>query len=306
MPGKIFPSIESFMKEFGDAYHESNVPIVATSGGFDPVHIGHLRCIQGTNEIAMEMNGVSVIIVNGDGFLVRKKGKPFMRHQERMEIIAGLEGVDFVVGWDDGTQTVTGAIELLKPAVFAKGGDRSDADKVPEFILCEEIGCDVRFGVGGREKVQSSSVLIASSESPEERMKRSHPDSFDMLYRDKEWEIAKEARIVDKPWGMEEILVECERYAAKILTILPHQRLSLQYHEKKDETIYVMDGTLKLEIGDGDDLETRFLLKGDYFRITPGTIHRFTSWFGIVKLFEVSTPELDDVIRLADDYNRHV
>lgn len=306
MSGKIFDSVEDFMKEYGDEYHKSKIPIITTSGGFDPVHVGHLRCIQGTNKIAVEMNGVSVIIVNSDGFLVRKKGRPFMNHQERMEIIAGIEGVDFVVGWDDGTQTVTGALERLKPAVFAKGGDRSDADKVPEFILCEQIGCEVRFGVGGREKVQSSSDLIAASETKEEKLKRTSPDAFDMLYLDQVWENDKDARIVDKPWGMEEILVEGDRYAAKILTILPDQRLSLQYHEQKDETIYVMDGTLKLEIGEGDDASTRFLLKGDYFRIEPGTIHRFASWFGTVKLFEVSTPELDDVIRLSDDYGRHL
>ena len=70
-------------------------------------------------------SGIFVVIVNGDGFLYRKKGYAFMPHHERMEIVAGIEGVDYVVGWDDGTQTVTGAIEILKPDYFTKrhGGD---------------------------------------------------------------------------------------------------------------------------------------------------------------------------------------
>lgn len=135
--------------------------IVATSGGFDPLHVGHLRCIQQAKELSER--AILVVIVNGDGFLTRKKGKPFMRFEERAEIVNGLRSVDFVVGWDDGSQTVTGALEILKPNIFAKGGDRSSADKVPEFELCEKIGCKVVFGVGGTEKVQSSSDLIKNS-----------------------------------------------------------------------------------------------------------------------------------------------
>ncbi len=88
-----------------------------------------------------------------------------MSHDERMEIIAGIKGVDYVVGWDDGSQTVTGALEILKPDYFMKGGDRSEMSAVPEFDLCEKIGCKVVFGVGGSEKVQSSSNLIKNSQS---------------------------------------------------------------------------------------------------------------------------------------------
>lgn len=304
MSGQIFETVDDFMRECGDKLREEGVPIVTTSGGFDPVHIGHLRCIQGTIDIAREIGGVSVIIVNGDGFLIRKKGRPFMTHNERMEIISGFSGVDFVVGWDDGSQTVTGALAAIQPAVFAKGGDRSVASKVPEFILCEEIGCEVRFGVGGKAKVQSSSNLISGVDEKLEKAKINNPDDVDMLYRGRSLEISREARIVEKPWGYEEILVKADRYAAKILTIMSYKRLSLQYHEKKDETVYVLDGTLHLELGEGDDKSVLFLQRGDCKRIAPGTIHRFSSWSGAVKIFEVSTPELDDVVRLADDYGR--
>ena len=137
--------------------------IIVTSGGFDPLHIGHVRCIQ--EAATLDEKGLLVVIVNGDGFLTRKKGKPFMPHQERMEIIDALRGVDYVAGWDDGSQTVTGALQILKPHYFAKGGDRSTAENVPEFDLCNEIGCKVVFGVGGTDKVQSSSNLIKNQKT---------------------------------------------------------------------------------------------------------------------------------------------
>ena len=132
---------------------------VVTSGGFDPMHVGHLRCLQESAEIARQQKVQLVVIVNGDGFLQRKKGYAFMPEAERAEIIAGVAGVDAVVLWDDGTQFVTGALEILRPIVFTKGGDRDSAANVPEFDLCEKIGCKVMFGVGGG-KVQSSSELV--------------------------------------------------------------------------------------------------------------------------------------------------
>ena len=149
--------IDRLVKELAD-FRDSH-KIVVTSGGFDPVHIGHIRCIQESAAIATP-HGVLVVIVNGDGFLVRKKGKPFMPHQERMEIIDALRGVDYVTGWDDGSQTVVGALELLQPHVFAKGGDRSVSSNVPEVGVCERIGCRIAYGVGGTDKIQSSSNLI--------------------------------------------------------------------------------------------------------------------------------------------------
>lgn len=156
---KIFTDVKELEKELWvpRSWHKK---IIATSGGFDPLHVGHLRCIQESALLADRSNGKLVVIVNGDGFLIRKKGKPFMSHAERMEIIAGLRGVNYVLGWDDGSQTVTGALEIIKPDFFTKGGDRSEAGVVPEFELCNAIGCKVIFGVGGKEKVQSSSDLI--------------------------------------------------------------------------------------------------------------------------------------------------
>lgn len=137
-----------------------NQKVWATSGGFDPMHIGHLRCLLETASHASREEGVTVVIVNDDGFLHRKKGYAFMPIEERMEIINGVKGVDYVVPWDDGSQTVVGAIEQIRPNYFTKGGDRDAAQNVPEFELCSKIDCCVVFGVGGG-KIQSSSELVA-------------------------------------------------------------------------------------------------------------------------------------------------
>jgi mannose-6-phosphate isomerase len=110
-------------------------------------------------------------------------------------------------------------------------------------------------------------------------------------------------RKVDKPWGYEEIWAETNKYVGKILTIFPNQRLSLQYHEKKEETIYVLEGRLIVwHSEDPDDIT--HIEKGGTYHVKPNTVHRFGSFIDICKLLEVSTPELDDVVRLADDYDR--
>ncbi len=110
-----------------------------------------------------------------------------------------------------------------------------------------------------------------------------------------------------KPWGYEIRFAQNEKYLGKILHIAKGHRLSRQYHELKDETIMVYEGTLIMELGTPGtkDFKTRKLHYGDRYRVLPGTVHRFcaperTS----VTLIEVSTPEIDDVVRLEDDYKR--
>lgn len=106
--------------------------------------------------------------------------------------------------------------------------------------------------------------------------------------------------IVTKPWGYEDIWAHTDEYVGKILYIKNNQRLSLQYHEKKKETVRVLKGTLTLVM----ENHTYFLDEGESKHIPSGTIHRMEARDGDVMVIEVSTPELDDVVRLQDDYQR--
>jgi len=109
---------------------------------------------------------------------------------------------------------------------------------------------------------------------------------------------------IEKPWGHEIIWARTANYVGKLIHIDTEQKLSRQYHVKKDESIYVLKGTLSLEIGSGDLTQVYTLTEGQNFRIAPYTIHRFVAVHGDVDLIEVSTPELNDVIRLSDAYGR--
>lgn len=110
---------------------------------------------------------------------------------------------------------------------------------------------------------------------------------------------------IEKPWGSEVILEANDKYALKILNVASGKRLSLQYHQVKDETIVVLEGHLELHIGHSlDNIEIKHLLPGEKIRIIPGVIHRFCANDIPVKLLEVSSPELTDVVRLSDDFNR--
>jgi len=160
---KVYSSVKEFREYIDSNDIWGNINVYMTSGGFDPLHVGHLRCILETVDMAEKDGGYVAIIVNGDGFLKRKKGKAFMPAAERAEIIAGIRGVDAAIIWDDGGQTVIGAIAELKPTFFTKGGDRAAPEDIPEWEICEEVGCKVIFNVGGG-KVQSSSWLLKEAE----------------------------------------------------------------------------------------------------------------------------------------------
>jgi mannose-6-phosphate isomerase-like protein (cupin superfamily) len=108
---------------------------------------------------------------------------------------------------------------------------------------------------------------------------------------------------VDKPWGYEIIWARADKYVGKILHIEPGQVLSLQYHNKKDESIYVLSGEIILRLQQGETLMERRVRAGEAFHIPPKQIHQFEAVV-VTDLLEASTPELDDVIRLKDRYGR--
>jgi len=108
---------------------------------------------------------------------------------------------------------------------------------------------------------------------------------------------------VDKPWGHELIWAKTDRYVGKILHIEPGHVLSLQYHQKKDESIYVLEGEIILRFQQGETLIERPLARGESFHIAPRLVHQFEAVVA-TDLLEASTPEIDDVVRLRDRYGR--
>ena len=130
--------------------------IICVSGGFDPVHIGHLRMIQEASKY-----GHVVVIVNSDDWLMRKKGYIFMPFNERCEILEGFEATGETTNVDDRDGTVCDAIRRIKPTYFANGGDRK-TDNTPEMDVCNEVGVELLWNMGGG-KIQSSSSLVVDA-----------------------------------------------------------------------------------------------------------------------------------------------
>lgn len=134
--------------------------IVAVSGGFDPIHIGHARLIKDAKKLGDKL----VVILNNDNWLKKKKGHIFMHQKERREMLESVKEVDEVVLTNHGPNPEDMGVskELIKigPDIFANGGDRTSAN-IPEASTCEAIGCKMVFNVGRGGKVQSSSWLLA-------------------------------------------------------------------------------------------------------------------------------------------------
>ena len=109
---------------------------------------------------------------------------------------------------------------------------------------------------------------------------------------------------VEKPWGYEIIFALTDRFCGKVLFIRKHEQLSLQFHRRKDEVIYVHEGRIQLEVGEpGRTPDVEIVGPGRAFRFKPGTVHRWRALEDTLVL-EVSTPDLDDVVRLEDRYGR--
>jgi D-beta-D-heptose 7-phosphate kinase/D-beta-D-heptose 1-phosphate adenosyltransferase len=133
--------------------------VVAVSGGFDPIHIGHTRLFDEAKKLGDEL----VVILNNDNWLLKKKGYAFMPENERKEVIEALRSVDRVVLTDHKENcedmSVCAELRKIKPDIFANGGDRTK-NNIPEIPVCEEVGCEMLFSVGKGGKIQSSSWLV--------------------------------------------------------------------------------------------------------------------------------------------------
>jgi len=132
---------------------KKKLKIVAVSGGYDPIHVGHIREFKAAKKLGDKLYA----ILNSDQFLKNKKGFVFMPFKERKEILENIKHIDKVIPCIDKDQSVCKTLEKLKPDIFAKGGDRT-LGNIPEAGVCRKYGIKMVFGVGGK-KVQSSSAL---------------------------------------------------------------------------------------------------------------------------------------------------
>ena len=250
--------------------------VVAVSGGFDPVHIGHIRMF----EDARKLGDYLVVILNNDNWLIDKKGFSFLEEEERAHILKSIKAVDEVhitqhkKGDED--RSVREALRIIKPDIFANGGDRESVKNIPEAELCEELGIRMEFGIGGG-KVQSSSWLTGRINAP----------------------------VVQKPWGLMQTYRTEKNWWLKTLTVLPGQRTSLQSHEKRDELWVVVEGEMYGEVGDKVFRATPF----QTISVKKGERHRIANkGKDILTLVEVACgPAFEnDIVRYEDDYGRKV
>lgn len=252
---------------------------VLVSGGFDPVHSGHIQMIR---EAAN--HGDVVVLLNSDEWLTRKKGKPFMKFEERFEVMLSIKNVFTVVGMDDSNGTACDGIKKARQMFtgekmfFANGGDRKfNTTPSHEQSLCKDLGIECLWGIGGDYKKNSSSTILS------------------------DWQQQKEQR----PWGEFTTHMSGNNYKVKTLTINPGQRLSLQSHENRNEFWVVAEGTALAEV----EGETSQLGVGTFLRINAKEKHRV----GCVGTVPCTILELQygdmcvesDIVRYEDDYARN-
>jgi len=252
---------------------------VAVSGGFDPLHIGHVRLFKAAKALGDKL----VVIVNNDNWLQMKKGFVFMPQKERVEIIRAFPFVDKVVTTDhkinDPDRSVVRALRKLKPAIFANGGDRF-AKNVPEVAACEELGIQMIFRVGQGGKIQSSSSMVSAARRP--------------------------ASQTIRPWGKFFGWDRGNGWYLKTIYIKPRKRLSLQYHRHRGEYWMLVEGdataTLQKQGGNPSRITLR---KGELLYADRKDIHRLESRRGGI-IVEIAMGNFDenDIVRLEDDHGR--
>ncbi|MBI2612567.1 adenylyltransferase/cytidyltransferase family protein [Candidatus Kaiserbacteria bacterium] len=251
---------------------------VAVSGGFDPIHVGHVRLFKAARRLGDKL----VVILNNDSWLRAKKGFVFMPQKERAELIRAFPFVDKVVltdhKKDDPDRSVTRALSKVRPAVFANGGDRFKKN-VPEVSACKRLGIKMVYNVGKGGKVQSSSWMIDAARKPASRTVR--------------------------PWGEYYGWDSGRGWNLKTIYLHPRKRVSLQYHRHREEWWLLVSGDAYATVPDGLKDRTVPLKKGQVFTVAKKQVHRLGSKKGGV-VVEVAYGDFDenDIVRLEDDHGR--
>jgi len=218
--------------------------VVLTTGGYDPLHSGHIECFRA----AKALGDMLVVGVNSDAWLERKKGRAFMPCTERVAIIENLKMVDHCVLFDDGDNSACEAIRNVRmmypnsQIVFANGGDRT-SENIPEMT---ETDVEFVFGVGGENKLNSSSWIL------------------------EEWKAPKTIR----SWGYYRVLHDVSGAKVKELTVNPGKSLSLQRHQYRSEYWLVTQGKCCVH---NHELIEEQLSRHDTIEVLPNHWHRLSN-----------------------------
>ena len=223
-------------------------PVIVT-GGFDPLHSGHIAYFKA----AKELGSILFVGVNSDEWLTRKKGRPFMSVEERMAIIKEIGCVGHVFTFNDQDDTAINAIEYVKKQapvnsniVFANGGDRTK-ENIPEMVFDD---VEFVFGIGGEDKKNSSSWIL------------------------KEWDKPTTSRL----WGKYRDLDQNGHWKVKELSIDVGKSLSDQKHFIRSEHWHIVDGDLKMDLEFSDGYSTSKVYgTGDSIDIPSNTWHHATN-----------------------------
>jgi len=194
--------------------------LVLVTGGFDPLHSGHIQYFKAAKELA-RYGGKLIVGVNSDAWLQRKKGRPFMSVEERSRIVQELACVDRCITFDDNDDTANGAILKMvtqynfSKLIFANGGDRDKGNCPEHTAWSKDKRIQFKYAVGGKDKTNSSSWIL------------------------KDWS----APFVPRAWGHYRNLYKGDGFMVKELVINPHSTLSMQQHQHRSETWNLVSGT---------------------------------------------------------------
>ena len=232
--------------------------VVLVTGGFDPLHSGHIAYFKAARELGDHL----VVGINSDEWLTRKKGRPFMPFAERAAIIKELSCVDEVIGFNDSDDTACAAIYQVLATkgsswklIFANGGDRTNKNTLEYKMYNNHPDVKFVFGVGGSNKANSSSWIL------------------------EEWKAPK----TERQWGYYRVLHEVEGTKVKELTVDPGKSLSMQRHDYRAEHWMVSEGecVVNSKMPNGYTLPPKHLTKHQAFDIPLGEWHQLTNPFDV-------------------------